>query len=109
MMENSPKYSEASYIPVSINREPDFRRNRTYKNNSRTFLGRCCDVEDSDAIWKRNTSPYTHGIIGLHEEMVDFYEVMRPKEQETELRLKVIEHITWVVHSLWPLAQVSLY
>lgn len=42
----------------------------------------------------------------LHEEINDFYEKMRPTEQEEEIRLRVVEHITRTVHSLWPLAKV---
>lgn len=113
MERDLPHYSSASFIPVLKSNETDFPVNvsdrdvHAYRNDNRTFLQRCCDV--TDAVWKRSPSTYTYGIIGLHEEITDFYEVMRPKEQETEIRLKVIEHITSIVHSLWPLARVEIF
>ncbi|CAL1294509.1 unnamed protein product [Larinioides sclopetarius] len=116
-MEESPNYSSESYIPfladngqvpeagsTHVREGNDFGHQRKYKD----ILKTCCDVSFADAPWRR-VSRYSFGIIGLHEEVNDFYETMRPKEQETELRLKVIEHITRVVHSLWPQAQVEIF
>ncbi|KAG8198497.1 hypothetical protein JTE90_017363 [Oedothorax gibbosus] len=58
--------------------------------------------------WKISEA-YSCGVIGLHEEITDFYEVMKPTEEEAEVRLKVVEHVTRIVHSLWPQAKVEVF
>ncbi|KAF8788360.1 Terminal nucleotidyltransferase 4B like protein [Argiope bruennichi] len=116
-MEEMPHFSSESYIPfVSVNEQvsdtvdTNFRERSDFgqQRNDKNILRACCNVSSSDAPWKR-ASKYSFGLIGLHEEINDFYGTMCPKEQETELRLKVIEHITRVVHSLWPQAQVEIF
>uniref|UniRef100_A0A7N8XG06 polynucleotide adenylyltransferase n=1 Tax=Mastacembelus armatus TaxID=205130 RepID=A0A7N8XG06_9TELE len=57
--------------------------------------------------WKvRN---YSDGIIGLHEEIIDFYEYISPWPEEEKMRLEVVDRIKEVIHDLWPSAEVQVF
>uniref|UniRef100_A0A671X8N3 Terminal nucleotidyltransferase 4B n=1 Tax=Sparus aurata TaxID=8175 RepID=A0A671X8N3_SPAAU len=48
--------------------------------------------------WKvRN---YSEGIIGLHEEVNDFYDYISPRPEEEKMRLEVVDRIKGVIHDL---------
>ncbi|XP_029282945.1 LOW QUALITY PROTEIN: terminal nucleotidyltransferase 4B [Cottoperca gobio] len=57
--------------------------------------------------WKvRN---YSEGIIGLHEEVSDFYKYISPRPEEEKMRLEVVDRIKGVIHDLWPSAEVQVF
>uniref|UniRef100_A0A8C6SHX7 Terminal nucleotidyltransferase 4A n=1 Tax=Neogobius melanostomus TaxID=47308 RepID=A0A8C6SHX7_9GOBI len=57
--------------------------------------------------WKvRN---YSEGIIGLHEEITDFYRYISPRPEEEKMRLEVVDRIKEVIHDLWPSAEVQVF
>ncbi|XP_018522432.1 terminal nucleotidyltransferase 4B [Lates calcarifer] len=57
--------------------------------------------------WKvRN---YSEGIVGLHEEINDFYEYISPRPEEEKMRLEVVDRIKGVIHDLWPSAEVQVF
>ncbi|KAM7406445.1 hypothetical protein PAMP_000820 [Pampus punctatissimus] len=57
--------------------------------------------------WKvRN---YSEGIVGLHEEISDFYEYISPRPEEEKMRLEVVDRIKGVIHDLWPSAEVQVF
>ncbi|KAM4593330.1 terminal nucleotidyltransferase 4B [Odontesthes bonariensis] len=57
--------------------------------------------------WKvRN---YSEGIIGLHEEIKDFFEYISPRPEEEKMRLEVVDRIKGVIHDLWPSAEVQVF
>ncbi|XP_036952711.1 terminal nucleotidyltransferase 4B [Acanthopagrus latus] len=57
--------------------------------------------------WKvRN---YSEGIIGLHEEVNDFYDYISPRPEEEKMRLEVVDRIKGVIHDLWPSAEVQVF
>ncbi|XP_076011744.1 terminal nucleotidyltransferase 4B [Genypterus blacodes] len=57
--------------------------------------------------WKvRN---YSEGIVGLHEEINDFYEYISPRPEEEKMRLEVVDRIKDVIHDLWPSAEVQVF
>ncbi|XP_070757946.1 terminal nucleotidyltransferase 4B [Enoplosus armatus] len=57
--------------------------------------------------WKvRN---YSEGIVGLHEEVSDFYEYISPRPEEEKMRLEVVDRIKGVIHDLWPSAEVQVF
>ncbi|KAM7015919.1 terminal nucleotidyltransferase 4B [Tautogolabrus adspersus] len=57
--------------------------------------------------WKvRN---YSEGIIGLHEEVNDFYKYISPRPEEEKMRLEVVDRIKGVIHDLWPSAEVQVF
>lgn len=57
--------------------------------------------------WKvRN---YSEGIVGLHEEVNDFYDYISPRPEEEKMRLEVVDRIKGVIHDLWPSAEVQVF
>lgn len=57
--------------------------------------------------WKvRN---YSEGIIGLHEEITDFFRYISPRSEEEKMRLEVVDRIKGVIHDLWPSAEVQVF
>ncbi|XP_068424735.1 terminal nucleotidyltransferase 4B [Clinocottus analis] len=57
--------------------------------------------------WKvRN---YSEGIVGLHEEVIDFYKYISPRPEEEKMRLEVVDRIKGVIHDLWPSAEVQVF
>lgn len=51
-------------------------------------------------------SEYTCDILGLHDEIEDFYHYIKPRPSERRMRAEVIERVRKVVVSKWPQAQV---
>ncbi|XP_075934181.1 terminal nucleotidyltransferase 4B isoform X1 [Anarhichas minor] len=57
--------------------------------------------------WKvRN---YSEGIVGLHEEVKDFYDYVSPRAEEEKMREEVVDRIKGVIHDLWPSAEVQVF
>ncbi|KAF7658408.1 hypothetical protein LDENG_00013160 [Lucifuga dentata] len=57
--------------------------------------------------WKAKN--YSEGIVGLHEEINDFYEYISPRPEEEKMRLEVVDRIKGVIHDLWPSAEVQVF
>ncbi|KAL4658757.1 non-canonical poly(A) RNA polymerase PAPD5-like isoform X1 [Arapaima gigas] len=57
--------------------------------------------------WKSRN--YSEGVMGLHEEIVDFYEYMSPRPEERRMRMEVVERIERVIKDLWPFADVQIF
>ena len=57
--------------------------------------------------WK--TKEYSFDVIGLHEEINDFYEYIRPKPCEVRMRLEAIDSLKAIITSKWPEAQVYVF
>ncbi|XP_026029729.1 terminal nucleotidyltransferase 4B [Astatotilapia calliptera] len=57
--------------------------------------------------WKERN--YSEGIIGLHEEIIDFYNYISPRPEEEKMRLEVVDRIKEVIHDLWPSAEVEVF
>lgn len=51
---------------------------------------------------------YSPGIIGLHQEIEDFYNYMKPTPEEHSMREDVVQRISNVIMDVWPEAQVWL-
>ncbi|XP_014644058.1 PREDICTED: non-canonical poly(A) RNA polymerase PAPD5 [Ceratotherium simum simum] len=56
----------------------------------------------SGTPWKRRN--YNQGVVGLHEEISDFYEYMSPRPEEEKMRMEVVNRIESVIKELWPSA-----
>nr|CAB3266899.1 non-canonical poly(A) RNA polymerase PAPD5-like [Phallusia mammillata] len=52
---------------------------------------------------------YCPGMVGLHEEIEDFYNFMRPTQEEHEMRQYVIKSVEQEVLKLWPAAKVDVF
>lgn len=59
--------------------------------------------------WKNKDRHYEPDLIGLHDEIIDFYTYMSPRPEEKCMREGVVERIRRVVKQLWPDAQVEIF
>ena len=57
--------------------------------------------------WKAKN--YIQSPIGLHEEMHDFLNYIKPRPEEGAIRRDVVERVKAVIQQLWPQAKVELY
>uniref|UniRef100_A0A8D0L722 Terminal nucleotidyltransferase 4B n=1 Tax=Sphenodon punctatus TaxID=8508 RepID=A0A8D0L722_SPHPU len=57
--------------------------------------------------WKRRN--YSQGVLGLHEEIIDFYKYMSPRPEEERMRMEVVNRIENVIKELWPTANVQIF
>ena len=62
---------------------------------------------ESSCPWK--TKEYTRDIIGLHEEINDFYSFVKPRPQEILFRHEVVDRVRNIVLQVWPGAKVQLF
>ncbi|XP_071516564.1 terminal nucleotidyltransferase 4B-like [Panulirus ornatus] len=82
------------------NRASTYGLNQNHKNLIGQFGG---------CPWRRVTSSYDLGVVGLHQEMEDFYSWMCPSEEEHTMRKRVVERIEQVIVDLWPQARVEIF
>uniref|UniRef100_A0A4W4GRE4 Terminal nucleotidyltransferase 4A n=1 Tax=Electrophorus electricus TaxID=8005 RepID=A0A4W4GRE4_ELEEL len=61
----------------------------------------------SGTPWK--TRKYSPGVNGLHEEIIDFYNLMRPRAEEATMRQEVVDRIESVIKEQWPDADVQIF
>jgi len=59
--------------------------------------------------WHNPTYPYSRGVIGLHEEIEDFFQWMVPSPEEHYMRAGVVDRIQSCIQDLWPQAQVHIF
>lgn len=59
--------------------------------------------------WKAGDSGYELGVIGLHNEIKDFFNYIKPTSEEQFAREIVVSKIKNVAHSLWPDCQVDVF
>ncbi|XP_068189102.1 terminal nucleotidyltransferase 4B isoform X2 [Antennarius striatus] len=57
--------------------------------------------------WK--TRRYNPGVLGLHEEVMDFYNFMSPRPEEAAMRKEVVNRIEMIIKELWPTADVQIF
>ncbi|XP_072403425.1 terminal nucleotidyltransferase 4B [Chiloscyllium punctatum] len=57
--------------------------------------------------WKSRN--YSEGVLGLHEEIIDFYNYISPRHEEEKMRMEVVERIESVIKELWPNADVQIF
>ncbi|XP_026156968.1 terminal nucleotidyltransferase 4A isoform X2 [Mastacembelus armatus] len=57
--------------------------------------------------WK--TRKYSPGVLGLHEEVMDFYNFMSPRPEEAAMRKEVVNRIEMIIKELWPTADVQIF
>ncbi|XP_046470929.1 non-canonical poly(A) RNA polymerase protein Trf4-1 isoform X2 [Neodiprion pinetum] len=59
--------------------------------------------------WRQPDKHYLKGVLGLHQEIEDFFTYMRPSMEEQKLRLRVVKRIEDVIHDLWPNSKVEVF
>lgn len=97
------------YIPLDSNEgyETIRKQNRT-ENKASTFGWNNYALKTSGTPWR--TSRKLHqGVIGLHEEIKQFFEYMTHTDEEQRMREDVVSRITQVIQSLWKSARVEIF
>lgn len=84
----------------SENRASTYNMNKNYNRLCGKFGG---------CPWRPRNFNYGRGIIGLHQEIEQFYNHMIPTPCEHALRVEVVSRIENVVLSLWPQARVEVF
>lgn len=59
--------------------------------------------------WRIPNKHYSKGVIGLHEEIEDFFAYMCPSNEEHHLRMHVVKRIEQVIYDLWPNSKVEIF
>lgn len=59
--------------------------------------------------WRTEVKHFRPGILGLHDEIEEFYRYMQPTPAEHQMRLGVIQRIKDVILGLWPQAEVEIF
>ncbi|XP_035719133.1 terminal nucleotidyltransferase 4B-like [Vespa mandarinia] len=59
--------------------------------------------------WRVPNKHYSKGVIGLHEEIEDFFSYMCPSNEEHNLRVRVVKRIEQVIYDLWPDSKVEVF
>ncbi|XP_011648330.1 non-canonical poly(A) RNA polymerase PAPD5-like [Pogonomyrmex barbatus] len=59
--------------------------------------------------WRVPNKHYSKGVVGLHEEIEDFFAYMCPSHEEHVLRLRVVKRIENVIYDLWPDSKVEVF
>ncbi|XP_029191114.2 terminal nucleotidyltransferase 4B-like [Acropora millepora] len=102
----------ANYIP--LNRKNNLHENvesttfRNMINEGKNRVSKKKKIEDGTPWWSKDKK-YPDGPVGLHEEMCDFYNFMKPRQEEHAMRQEVISRIQKVVKGLWPTAEVEVF
>ncbi|KAH0535528.1 terminal nucleotidyltransferase 4B-like [Cotesia glomerata] len=99
-------------LPVTSNMyyNPSRRKNdnraSTYglNYNHDTLIG-----EYGGCPWRIPSKQYSPGIIGLHEEIIDFYNYMCPTIEEHNLRIRVVKRIESIIYEQWPESKVEVF
>ncbi|KAM8876900.1 terminal nucleotidyltransferase 4B [Synchiropus picturatus] len=78
-------------------------------NSSLLNSGNGLNTEDGYAGTPWKVRNYSEGIVGLHEEISDYYAYISPRPEEEKMRLEVVDRIKSVIHNLWPSAEVQVF
>ena len=100
---------EPEYIPVSEDSSLPHASHRNQRpTNGHLTVRLPLTLSPDPAPWRRRHY-YAPHVLGLHEEILDFYEYIKPYEEEEFMRNQVVERIRAVVHRLWPEAKVEIF
>lgn len=62
----------------------------------------------SNPVWQVREN-YTDDMIGLHREVKEFYEYIKPTSEEAEMRKFVVDHLREVISQLWPSMKMEVF
>ncbi|KAG9475197.1 hypothetical protein GDO78_003580 [Eleutherodactylus coqui] len=104
----------ASPGPGAWRKDPANRNKRKRDNKASTFglnysllHGASPGSAHCGTPWKSRN--YSDEVIGLHEEILDFYKYMSPRPEEEKMRMEVVNRIENVIKELWPSADVQIF
>ncbi|XP_021373819.1 non-canonical poly(A) RNA polymerase PAPD7-like isoform X2 [Mizuhopecten yessoensis] len=95
------------------NQENSFKRKRdnrasTYGLNHSSYK-HLLKEDGGLTPWKPKKKKYQPDVIGLHEEIKDFFMYMSPTQEEANMRAEVVQRIRSVVKDLWKDASVEIF
>jgi len=117
-------YSPVNYIPLKRHDNPNTCRKKSTpvkcddgstspphggkkrRENLSSFKTSNSDVKYGPPWVSRN---YSQGMVGLHEEILDFYDFLKPTKEEHEMRSHVIKSVRDVVVEMWPHVKVEVF
>lgn len=93
---------------------PHFHMNHIVKKNPIDNPASTYNFNDNQMIcakykgtpWRELRKHYNSGVIGLHEEIEDFYNYMKPTQEEQLMRQDVVRRISNIIKEVWPEAKV---
>jgi len=100
-----PTISNGHYVP-----EPSVNHHQLQSHKTSTTTPTRSVFTSSagnETPWAR--PPYSPHVLGLHEEILDFFEFMKPIEEEEFMRNRVVERIKAVVSRVWPESKVEIF
>uniref|UniRef100_A0A1B0B004 polynucleotide adenylyltransferase n=1 Tax=Glossina palpalis gambiensis TaxID=67801 RepID=A0A1B0B004_9MUSC len=111
--------------PTTLNTKMPSHERTSYYNPSRRKIGRIVDNKASTynlnkhmnnliskykgCPWRVPDFGYGRGVVGLHQEIEQFYNYVLPTPTEHAIRNEVVQRIEAVVHSIWPSALVEIF
>ncbi|XP_069460868.1 terminal nucleotidyltransferase 4B isoform X2 [Ambystoma mexicanum] len=97
---------QGDFLPLESNNQPNNKRKRDNKASTCWLSpGR---GPAGGTPWRKDRE-YNQGVLGLHEEIIDFYKYMSPRPEEAKMRHEVVKRIEQVVNELWPNAEVKIF
>ncbi|XP_034016990.1 terminal nucleotidyltransferase 4A [Thalassophryne amazonica] len=72
-------------------------------------LSNCTNGNYVNVLTPWKTRNYNPGVLGLHEELMDFYNYMCPRPEEAAMRKEVVNRIQMIIKELWPTADVQIF
>ncbi|XP_028255784.1 terminal nucleotidyltransferase 4A isoform X2 [Parambassis ranga] len=79
----------------------------TYGTNY--LLSNCTNSNYASTWTPWKTRKYNPGVLGLHEEVMDFYNFMSPRPEEAAMRKEVVNRIETIIKEQWPTADVQIF
>ncbi|KAM9738212.1 terminal nucleotidyltransferase 4A [Menidia menidia] len=100
-------------VPVNhtANHHPGRRKsdNKASTYGMNYFLSNCTNGNYVNIWTPWKTRKYNPGVLGLHEEVMDFYNFMSPQPEEAAMRKEVVNRIEMIIKELWPTADVQIF
>ncbi|XP_036318555.1 non-canonical poly(A) RNA polymerase protein Trf4-1 isoform X2 [Rhagoletis pomonella] len=103
-----PSHDRPSYYNPSRRKIGRIVDNKASTFNLNKYMGKLV-VKYKGCPWRVPSFEYGRGIIGLHQEIEQFYNYVLPTPTEHAIRNEVVQRIEAVVHSIWPKALVEIF
>ena len=106
LIRSSPSHPQPEYLPIaSSSNDPTSSKDSSSGVKSQRLLS----GENTATCTPWLKKEYSCDVIGLHEEILDFYSYMQPRRCEKYMRLQVIDNVKRIILSHWPRAQVFVF
>ncbi|KAM9339873.1 terminal nucleotidyltransferase 4A [Symphorus nematophorus] len=110
---SSQRHQVHPSVPVNHthNHHPGRRKsdNKASTYGMNYLLSNCTNGNYASTWTPWKTRKYNPGVLGLHEEVMDFYNFMSPRPEEAAMRKEVVNRIEMIIKELWPTADVQIF